>query len=109
MFAKYSVALATSATLSIGLSAQPASADTFVHLFEWRWEDVAQECENWLGPKGFKAVQVSPHKSTFRVMLGGLATNRSAINLKAAAAPAKHLLIWCSAVTQRGSMFMRMR
>lgn len=60
MFAKYSVALATSATLSIGLSAQPASADTFVHLFEWQWEDVAQECENWLGPKGFKAVQVSP-------------------------------------------------
>lgn len=60
MFAKYSVALAASATLSIGLSAQPASADTFVHLFEWQWEDVAQECENWLGPKGFKAVQVSP-------------------------------------------------
>ena len=53
MFAKYSVALAASATLSIGLSAQPASADTFVHLFEWQWEDVAQECANWLGPKGF--------------------------------------------------------
>jgi len=33
---------------------------TFVHLFEWKWSDVAQECEDWLGPKGFDAVQVSP-------------------------------------------------
>jgi alpha-amylase len=32
----------------------------FVHLFEWRWPDIAQECENFLGPKGFTAVQVSP-------------------------------------------------
>jgi len=33
---------------------------TFVHLFEWSWEDVAKECEDWLGPKGYTAVQVSP-------------------------------------------------
>ena len=32
----------------------------FVHLFEWRWADVARECEDFLGPKGFTAVQVSP-------------------------------------------------
>jgi alpha-amylase len=32
----------------------------FVHLFEWRWADIAQECERFLGPKGFTAVQVSP-------------------------------------------------
>jgi len=31
-----------------------------VHLFEWRWLDVAQECEDWLGPAGFNVVQVSP-------------------------------------------------
>lgn len=31
-----------------------------VHLFEWRWTDIAQECENFLGPMGFAAVQVSP-------------------------------------------------
>lgn len=37
-----------------------AGQDTFVHLFEWSWADVAQECEQWLGPKGFTAVQVSP-------------------------------------------------
>lgn len=35
-------------------------ASTFVQLFEWSWDDVAQECEQWLGPKGFSAVQVSP-------------------------------------------------
>lgn len=32
----------------------------FVHLFEWRWSDVASECETFLGPRGFEAVQVSP-------------------------------------------------
>ena len=32
----------------------------FVHLFEWKWTDIALECENYLGPKGFAAVQVSP-------------------------------------------------
>lgn len=33
---------------------------TFVHLFEWNWQDIAQECEDYLGPKGYAAVQVSP-------------------------------------------------
>ncbi len=37
-----------------------AAGDTIVHLFEWRWTDIARECEVWLGPKGFKGVQVSP-------------------------------------------------
>jgi alpha-amylase len=37
-----------------------AAGDTFAHLFEWRWEDVATECEQHLGPKRFKAVQISP-------------------------------------------------
>lgn len=32
----------------------------FVQLFEWKWSDVARECETYLGPKGFKAVQISP-------------------------------------------------
>lgn len=31
-----------------------------VHLFEWKWNDVARECQQFLGPKGFSAVQVSP-------------------------------------------------
>ena len=33
---------------------------TFVHLFEWSWPDVATECETFLGPKGYAAVQISP-------------------------------------------------
>jgi alpha-amylase len=32
----------------------------FVHLFEWKWTDIATECETYLGPMGFAAVQVSP-------------------------------------------------
>ena len=35
-------------------------APVFVHLFEWQWEDVAQECENFLAPNGYGAVQISP-------------------------------------------------
>ncbi|CAA9993905.1 unnamed protein product [Nesidiocoris tenuis] len=31
-----------------------------VELFEWRFDDIARECELFLGPKGFDAVQVSP-------------------------------------------------
>ena len=31
---------------------------TMVHLFEWKWDDIAKECENFLGPKGFAGVQV---------------------------------------------------
>ena len=37
-----------------------AAGDVFVHLFEWKWTDIASECENVLGPAGFKAVQISP-------------------------------------------------
>ncbi|MBC7976944.1 MAG: hypothetical protein H7138_18365, partial [Myxococcales bacterium] len=32
----------------------------FVQLFEWKWTDVARECETYLGPKGFTAAQISP-------------------------------------------------
>lgn len=31
-----------------------------VHLFEWKWKDVAKECTHYLGPNGFGAVQLSP-------------------------------------------------
>ena len=37
-----------------------AAGDVFVHLFEWKWTDVAAECETVLGPYGYDAVQVSP-------------------------------------------------
>ncbi|XP_049948012.1 alpha-amylase 1-like [Schistocerca serialis cubense] len=31
-----------------------------VHLFEWKWADIAAECERFLAPKGYAGVQISP-------------------------------------------------
>lgn len=31
---------------------------TMVHLFEWKFDDIAKECERFLGPAGYAAVQV---------------------------------------------------
>lgn len=36
------------------------SKQVIVHLFEWSWNDIANECESVLGPKGYCGVQVSP-------------------------------------------------
>ncbi|KAL0105211.1 hypothetical protein PUN28_016692 [Cardiocondyla obscurior] len=33
---------------------------TMVHLFEWKFNDIAKECEDFLGPMGYGGVQVSP-------------------------------------------------
>jgi alpha-amylase len=41
-------------------SGHMATGDVVVHLFEWKWPDIATECEAVLGPAGFAAVQVSP-------------------------------------------------
>ena len=41
-------------------SGHEAAGDVFVQLFEWPWPAIASECETNLGPKGYKAVQVSP-------------------------------------------------
>ena len=41
-------------------SGHAAAGHTFVHLFEWKWADIAEECESVLGPAGYQAVQVSP-------------------------------------------------
>ncbi|MBL4672955.1 MAG: alpha amylase C-terminal domain-containing protein [Arenicella sp.] len=46
--------------LGVTQTAHAQSRTAFVHLFEWSWSDIAQECEQHLGPKGFAAVQVSP-------------------------------------------------
>lgn len=45
---------------AMGAATQSAPRTVFVHLFEWTWDDIAQECETVLGPKGFEAVQISP-------------------------------------------------
>ena len=31
-------------------SGRAAAGDVFVHLFEWKWTDIAAECESVLGP-----------------------------------------------------------
>ena len=41
-------------------SGHAAAGDVSVHLFEWKWTDIAAECETVLGPAGFEAVQISP-------------------------------------------------
>ena len=41
-------------------SGHMAAGAVFVHLFEWKWTDIAAECGNVLCPLGFAAVQVSP-------------------------------------------------
>lgn len=40
-----------------------------VHLFEWKWKDIAVECERFLGPKGFGGVQVSAPQNRNRTMI----------------------------------------
>lgn len=49
--------------LSVGLGllcAACVNGQAFVHLFEWSWKDIAMECEQYLGPMGYDAVQTSP-------------------------------------------------
>lgn len=46
--------------LALGLATQAAQAEVMVHLFQWKYNDVANECENVLAAKGYAAVQISP-------------------------------------------------
>ncbi|KAK7486940.1 hypothetical protein BaRGS_00021756, partial [Batillaria attramentaria] len=39
---------------------QCGDRQVMVQLFEWKWSDIALECELFLGPRGYCAVQVSP-------------------------------------------------
>jgi alpha-amylase len=57
------------AAVDAGRRATPPAA-VFVHLFEWRWTDIAEECERFLGPKGYSAVQVSPPSEHAAVFAG---------------------------------------
>ncbi|KAA0203928.1 hypothetical protein HAZT_HAZT003498 [Hyalella azteca] len=42
------------------------NGEVIVHLFEWKWADIAAECENFLGPKGFAGVQVRAPVAGFK-------------------------------------------
>ena len=48
------------AAISLVASTVALDVDPTVQLFEWSWADVASECEEFLGKKGFKSVQISP-------------------------------------------------
>ncbi|GGM57543.1 alpha-amylase [Longimycelium tulufanense] len=41
-------------------AAPPPGSDVIVQLFQWNWASVARECRDFLGPRGYGAVQVSP-------------------------------------------------
>lgn len=60
LFCLFAWASAVPLVLSqFGSHFQPGSS-VIVALFEWKWQDVAKECTNYLGPNGFAGVQVSP-------------------------------------------------
>lgn len=40
---------------------QLPTRSVIAHMFEWKFDDIASECERWLGPKGYGAVQVNAH------------------------------------------------
>ena len=46
--------------------------NTMVHLFEWKWDDIARECEEFLAPKGYAGVQVSPVNEHALIYEGGI-------------------------------------
>src|SRR4051812_23245514 len=63
LFALIGLSVATATPIAFagpGAFAGGKDRTVYVHLFEWKWTDIALECENFLGPKGYAAVQVSP-------------------------------------------------
>ena len=38
--------------IAMALGSQSANAGVMVHMFGWKYNDIANECENVLGPKG---------------------------------------------------------
>jgi alpha-amylase len=57
------------ASILLGFASQASAAsfnpaDTSVQMFRWKWNDIAKECTNWLGPQGYGAVQTSPPQAS---------------------------------------------
>lgn len=38
---------------------QRPGRSVIVHLLDWKWNDIARECEDFLGPNGYGGVQVN--------------------------------------------------
>ena len=62
-----------------------------VHLFEWRWADIAAECERFLGPNGFGGVQVRRAECRCVANSWSQENSRQAIELHVDNAPG-----WCA-------------
>lgn len=60
MSVKIFARILTLLVLACSLNSFAAPRTVLVQLFEWPWADVAKECEAYLGPQGFAAVQISP-------------------------------------------------
>lgn len=52
--------LASSFTGNSNRRGPGGSKDVIVQMFQWSWDSVASECQNFLGPSGYGFVQVSP-------------------------------------------------
>jgi len=52
----------TPATATVNPNLNPPYAS--VQLFRWSWNDIAQECTQFLGPKGYGGVQISPPQAS---------------------------------------------
>ena len=52
-------AMTVVAAVTAGEKLNGAPGGVIVHLFEWKYDDIAKECERFLGPNGYAAVQVS--------------------------------------------------
>lgn len=62
-FIKLALFFTLSLSLCVNAYKDPLVASgrsVMIHLFEWKWSDIAAECERFLGPKGYAGVQVSP-------------------------------------------------
>ncbi len=49
---------------SVAAAANFNPRETSVQMFRWKWNDIAKECTNFLGPKGYGAVQISPPQAS---------------------------------------------
>ena len=67
-----------------------AAEGVMVHLFQWKFNDIATECETVLGPKGFGGVQITPPPNTSRAARsGGPSISPSASRTSTASAAVK--------------------
>ena len=75
---------------ALGSFSHTASAEgVMVHLFQWKFNDIANECETVLGPKGFGGVQITPPAEHKQGSPGGPSINRSASRISTASAVAR--------------------